>query len=139
MVVGVRTRLDPIELDECLRLLADHHLGRLAVVVDGQPLVYPVNYALSGRQIVFRSDPGAKLFAAAGHQVAFEIDGADPLYHDGWSVLVVGRAHEEKDQVRLREFARLPLSPWASGPKVHWICIGNGAITGRRLSHAGRD
>jgi nitroimidazol reductase NimA-like FMN-containing flavoprotein (pyridoxamine 5'-phosphate oxidase superfamily) len=139
MVVQVHTRLDPIELDECLRLLADHHLGRLAVVVDGQPLVYPMNYALSGRQIVFRTDPGTKLDAAAGRQVAFEIDGADVLYHDGWSVLVVGRAREEKDQARLREFALLPLSPWASGPKAHWMCIAGGAITGRRLSHADRE
>ena len=139
MVVEVRTRLEPMDVDECLRLLADHHLGRLAVVVDGQPLVFPVNYALSGRQIVFRTDPGTKLYAAAGRRVAFEIDGADALYHDGWSVLVVGRAHEERDGARLRAFAQLPLSPWASGPKAHWMCIAGGAITGRRLTHVGRD
>ncbi len=139
MVVEVHTRLDPIELDECLTLLSDHHLGRLAVAVDGQPLIFPVNYALCGRQIVFRSDPGTKLHAADGRRVAFEIDGADALYHDGWSVLVVGRAHEERDPVRLREFAQLPLSPWVSGPKVHWMCIAGGAITGRRITHASRD
>jgi nitroimidazol reductase NimA-like FMN-containing flavoprotein (pyridoxamine 5'-phosphate oxidase superfamily) len=139
MGIEVRTRLEPIELDECLSLLRERHLGRLAVVVDGQPLVFPVNYALAGRQIVFRSDPGTKLYAAAGRRVAFEIDDADALYHDGWSVLVVGVAHEERDEARLREFASLPLSPWASGPKAHWLCITGAAITGRRLSHAGRD
>jgi nitroimidazol reductase NimA-like FMN-containing flavoprotein (pyridoxamine 5'-phosphate oxidase superfamily) len=128
-----------MDVDECLRLLGDHHLGRLAVVVDGQPLVFPVNYALSGREIIFRTDPGTKLYAAAGRRVAFEIDGADALYHDGWSVLVVGRAHEERDSARLRDFAQLPLSPWASGPKAHWMSIAGGAITGRRLTHVGRD
>jgi nitroimidazol reductase NimA-like FMN-containing flavoprotein (pyridoxamine 5'-phosphate oxidase superfamily) len=139
MTIDVRTMLEPMELDECLHLLGVHHLGRLAVVIDDQPLVFPVNYALAGRRIVFRTDPGTKLYAAAGNKVAFEIDGADPLYHDGWSVLVVGRAHEERDPLRLHEFAALPLRPWSAGPKAHWVCIANGAITGRRLTHAGRE
>jgi nitroimidazol reductase NimA-like FMN-containing flavoprotein (pyridoxamine 5'-phosphate oxidase superfamily) len=138
MPIEVHTRLEPMEIDECLRLLAEHHLGRLAVVVDDQPLVFPINYALAGRRIVFRTDPGTKLYAAAGRQVAFEIDDADPLYHDGWSVLVVGRAHEERDPGRVREFHQLPLRPWAAGPKAHWVCIANGAITGRRLTHTSR-
>jgi nitroimidazol reductase NimA-like FMN-containing flavoprotein (pyridoxamine 5'-phosphate oxidase superfamily) len=137
--VEVATRLEPIELEQCLRLLAGHHLGRLAVVVDDQPLVFPVNYALSGRQVVFRSDPGTKLHAADGHRVAFEIDDSDALYHDGWSVLVVGVAHEERDPARLREYARLPLSPWVAGRKAHWMCIAGGAITGRRITHAVQD
>jgi len=132
-MMATGTRLEPIELDECLRLLAGHHIGRLAVVVDGQPLVFPVNYALVGRRIVFRTDPGTKLHAAAGHRVAFEIDGANSIYHDGWSVLVVGTAREEHDEARRQEFERLPLRPWVSGPKAHWISIAGDAITGRRI------
>jgi len=27
MVIEVRTRLEPMDVDECLQLLADHHLG----------------------------------------------------------------------------------------------------------------
>jgi nitroimidazol reductase NimA-like FMN-containing flavoprotein (pyridoxamine 5'-phosphate oxidase superfamily) len=136
MVVEVATRLDPMPEDECLQLLRAHRLGRLAVVVGDQPLVFPVNYALAGRQIVFRTDPGTKLHAADGHRVAFEIDGADALYHDGWSVLVVGVAREERDPGRTRELAKLPLSPWVAGPKAHWMTIAGGAISGRRLTHA---
>jgi nitroimidazol reductase NimA-like FMN-containing flavoprotein (pyridoxamine 5'-phosphate oxidase superfamily) len=131
----VRPRLEAIPRDECLRLLADHHLGRLAVVVGDQPLVFPVNYALSGTQVVFRSDPGTKLHSADGKKVAFEIDGADALYHEGWSVLVVGEAYEEHDAMRLRAFEALPLMPWGPGPKSHWMCIRGAAVTGRRLVH----
>ncbi|MDQ1465953.1 MAG: hypothetical protein QOH10_368, partial [Actinomycetota bacterium] len=30
--------LEPIELEECLKLLTNCHFGRLAVVIDDQPL-----------------------------------------------------------------------------------------------------
>src|SRR5436190_18662413 len=120
--------LESIELEECLKLLTNHHFGRLAVVIDDQPLIFPVNYALYGGQVVFRTDPGTKLHGAKDHRVAFEIDSADNVYHDGWSVLVVGIAREATEPARIRELAQLPLSPWSSGPKTHWMCIGGGAI-----------
>ena len=84
------SRLAELDVDECVKLLSVHHIGRVAVVVDGQPLIFPVNYAMAGHHVVFRSDPGTKLHAAVDQQVAFEIDGVDGMYHSGWSVLVVG-------------------------------------------------
>jgi nitroimidazol reductase NimA-like FMN-containing flavoprotein (pyridoxamine 5'-phosphate oxidase superfamily) len=132
--------LEPIGSDECLRLLGTHHIGRIAVVVDGRPLIFPVNYAMAGRQVVFRSDPGTKLRAAIGQHVAFEIDGVDGMYHGGWSVLVVGRAEEEDNPTHLQDLARLPFTTWVGGPKAHWVRIKGGAITGRRITRpGGRD
>lgn len=128
-------RLEEMSLDQCLARLAEHHVGRLAVVVDDQPLIFPVNYALNGRSIVFRTDPGTKLHAAVGRRVAFEIDSADALYHDGWSVLVTGTAVEETDPLRLQQLEALPVRPWGPGPKSHWVSVRNGAITGRTLVH----
>jgi nitroimidazol reductase NimA-like FMN-containing flavoprotein (pyridoxamine 5'-phosphate oxidase superfamily) len=119
-----------------MRLLGSHGLGRLGVVVDRQPLVFPVNYALHERTVVFRTDPGTKLHAAEGQRVAFEIDGFDARYHEGWSVLVVGVAREERDPTRLRALERLPLAPWIAGAKSHWMCIRGGTVTGRRVTHA---
>jgi nitroimidazol reductase NimA-like FMN-containing flavoprotein (pyridoxamine 5'-phosphate oxidase superfamily) len=132
-------RLEILDIDECLRLLGASFLGRLAVVVGEQPLVFPVNYAMYGPQVVFRTDPGTKLHAATNRRVAFEIDGTDTRYHDGWSVLVVGTAHEELDPARLLDLEQLPLKPWLSGPKSHWMCIRGGAITGRRITHVVSD
>lgn len=128
------TALTVIPVDECLRILGEHHFGRLGVLVGQQPLVFPVLYALAGRDIVFRTDPGTKLYGATGHRVAFEIDDADMMYHSGWSVLVIGVAVEETDPVRIAELARLPLAPWVPGPKSHWIRIRSDAISGRRLA-----
>jgi len=134
----VRTRLDSIDRRECLELLAANHLGRLAVSIANQPVIFPVTYALDGQSIVFRTDPGTKLYGARDRRVAFEIDGLD---HDdagtsrssGWSVLVVGRAElveKPSDQARLEA---LDLGEWNPGPKQHWVRIRGGAITGRRL------
>ena len=125
--------------EECRSLLAAHSVGRLAVVVNDQPLVFPVNYAYTGSRIVFRSDPGTKLHAAGGGRVAFEIDSADALYHDGWSVLVTGVAAEETDPQRLHAYERLGIRPWGPGEKSHWITIRGGAVTGRRITHEARE
>jgi nitroimidazol reductase NimA-like FMN-containing flavoprotein (pyridoxamine 5'-phosphate oxidase superfamily) len=117
-------------------LLADHNVGRLAVVLEGQPVIFPVNYAVYGEHVVFRTDAGTKLFAAKDQRVAFEIDSADALYHEGWSVVVQGIAREETRAATLHILEQLPLRPWVTGPKAHWLSIGGGAITGRRVTHA---
>jgi uncharacterized protein len=135
MEVHTSTTLAELDTDECLQLLARHHIGRLAVVLDGRPLIFPVNYALDGRAVVFRTDPGTKLHAAVGAPVAFEIDGSDNRYHEGWSVVIVGTAEEEREPSRLRELEKLPLGPWCPGPKSHWIRIRARAISGRRIEH----
>lgn len=127
--------LEAIDVQTCVDILGQHYLGRISVVVDGQPLIFPVNYAMDGPRVVFRSDAGTKLFGAKGKRVAFEIDNADAFSHEGWSVLVVGTAHEETDPQRRRLLEQLPLRPWATGPKSHWMYVAPGAITGRRLVH----
>jgi uncharacterized protein len=136
MSLAVRVRLETLTPSECLERLGANGVGRLAVVVGGQPLIFPVNYAMSNRQVVFRTNAGTKLHGAAGRRVAFEIDGIDPMYHEGWSVLVVGTADEERNAARIRELEGLPLNAWA-GAEDHWMCIKGGAITGRRINHVG--
>ena len=47
--------------EECWRLLMSNDLGRLAIVVDGWPEVFPVNYPSQVGSIVFRTAAGTKL------------------------------------------------------------------------------
>jgi hypothetical protein len=76
---------------ECFELLARERLGRVAVVDDRGPVVFPVNFVLDRHMVVFRTGEGTKLDAACrGRRVAFEIDGTDAAAHTGWSVLVRG-------------------------------------------------
>ena len=124
---------DTIERADCVHLLTAYGLGRLAITLREQPIIFPVNYAMDGDRVVFRTDTGTKLHGAIGHPVAFEIDGFDRLYHEGWSVVVVGVAEEVTDPKELARLAHLPLGPWVPGEKAHWVRVKPGAITGRRL------
>ena len=51
--------------DECRKLLGERHLGRLALVDADGLVILPVNYTLDEGSVVFRTDPGSKLDAAA--------------------------------------------------------------------------
>jgi uncharacterized protein len=125
---------ETIDRADCLHLLRAHGLGRLAITLRDQPMIFPVNYAMDGDRVVFRTDRGTKLHAAVGHAVAFEIDGFDRLYHEGWSVVVIGIAQEVTDGAEIARLATLPLGPWAPGEHAHWVRIRTGAITGRRIT-----
>ena len=128
-----RTRLEVLDRSECTALLARHHVGRLAIAIGTQPLVFPVNYAMFDGAIVFRTGRGTKLFGAVGNHVAFEIDGTDTRYHEGWSVLAVGKAEEVLDRVERARLATVPLPAWSEGAKDHYVRIRPRALTGRRI------
>ena len=80
-------------------------MGRIALIVDGHPEIFPVNFALERRSIVFRTAGGSKLWAAmTAKPVAFEIDGYDAHEQQAWSVVARGEAQliesqQEKDAV----------------------------------------
>lgn len=127
--------IEELSQTECLRLLAAHQVGRIAVVVDGQPVILPVNYRTDDGTVVFRTDAGTKLRGAPMAQVAFEIDEIDESSHEGWSVLVEGVGQDITDTVdaRSEELRVLPVSPWAPGDKAYWIKVVPRALSGRSL------
>lgn len=131
--IDQRTGLEELDRDECLRLLAGSPLGRLGVVIDGQPLVFPVNFTLDGDAIVLRTDAGTKLHAARRAPLAFECDGIDRAYHTGWSVLALGKAEEVTHPVEVAHLERLPLAPWCAVAKPVWLRIRPKTLTGRRI------
>lgn len=127
-ITSDRTTLEPLTREECLELLATASVGRVAVALPGgPPLVLPVNFALDGDVVVFRSDPGSKLDALREHPASFQVDFIDPFHRTGWSVLIQGFAYETSP-------ADVEVGPWDAGPKAHWVRIFAGAITGRRLT-----
>lgn len=135
-LIDDRTGVEVLERDACLRLLRSNSVGRVAAMSGGRPIVLPVNYAMDGDSVVFRTAPGTKLTAAVrGAAVAFEIDHADPVFHTGWSVMVSGWAEEVIDAEAIERLERLPLRAWAPGEKEHWVRISAEAVTGRRVAH----
>jgi nitroimidazol reductase NimA-like FMN-containing flavoprotein (pyridoxamine 5'-phosphate oxidase superfamily) len=120
---------------ECHKLLAERHLGRLALTDPDEPVIFPVNYVLDEGAVVFRTDPGSKLDAiAGGARVAFEVDAVDEGSRTGWSVVVRGRAAEVSEPADLDRLRGLPLYPWAPGAKARYVRIRPVSVTGRRIA-----
>jgi nitroimidazol reductase NimA-like FMN-containing flavoprotein (pyridoxamine 5'-phosphate oxidase superfamily) len=120
---------------ESIELLQLHaYVGRVGFVVDGRPLILPVNYLADDESIVFCTEPGTKLSAVGvGATVVFEVDDSRPLYHAGWSVLVKGTAREITDEDELEGLRRGPLHSWATRSTQHWVRISMDEVTGRRI------
>lgn len=129
-----RSELHELTRQECLALLRGHrHLGRIGYVVDGVPVIVPVNFVLDGETVVFCTARGSKLSWLSNHsRIAFEADGDHPLDQSGWSVLIRGTAEEVTDPKEVRGLRRGPRS-WAVPSTEHWVRISADQISGRRL------
>jgi nitroimidazol reductase NimA-like FMN-containing flavoprotein (pyridoxamine 5'-phosphate oxidase superfamily) len=123
-----------IDPDACLALLGAGGIGRVGVSIGAVPAVFPVNYAMLDREVVFRTAAGTRLDAAVRNAVvAFEVDDLDPQYREGWSVLVVGIAGEIADDARRARAEALPLRPWAPGSTERVMVIRPELVSGRRI------
>ena len=126
---------EELSVEECLELMGAHHFGRVGVVVDGEPVIFPVNYALDGDEVVFRAAPGSLLSGASLGRVSFEVDEVEESGRTGWSVVVQGFGNEVTSTIdeRSEHIRALRLEPWVPGEHDHWIGIMPRSITGRRL------
>jgi nitroimidazol reductase NimA-like FMN-containing flavoprotein (pyridoxamine 5'-phosphate oxidase superfamily) len=132
--VDGRTWLEHLSPAECWRLLASTPVGRIGVLNDSAPEIYPVNHVVDRETIVFRTDAGGKLRGLTrSPAVCYQVDGIVPADATGWSVLVKGRAVEVDDADEVRAVARLPLRYWSVGHKPHWVRILPAEVSGRRI------
>lgn len=123
---------------ESWALVREAVVGRLAVVVNGGPDIFPVNHVVDHGTVVFRTARGTKLSAALENPaVAFEVDGYDAVDGDAWSVVVKGRAEEVKEMYDVLEVIDLPIFPWHASPKPRYMRIDADTITGRRFHVVG--
>jgi nitroimidazol reductase NimA-like FMN-containing flavoprotein (pyridoxamine 5'-phosphate oxidase superfamily) len=127
-----------IERDECLRLLASHSFGRLAVSLgDGAPMIRPVNYVFDepSQSVVFRTGEGSKFQALlrSGRDAAFEIDAHDPDRQSGWSVIILGVTQEVTSAAEVARLERLPLARYVEFAGGHWVQIRARTVSGRRI------
>ena len=133
--------LERLPTSECLRLLRERSVGRIAVVVEDHPLILPVNYRLAeppGRTwIAVRTRPD-NMVDRASMNVAFEIDAIDPVHEEGWSVVVRGTMHRVlPDAAAFRE--RFDPEPWLTEDRDRWLAIEPYSISGRLLHRAPRE
>lgn len=130
------SRIIELSSQECLDLLEEEGVGRVAFTDSSGPAVVPVNYILEDDTVVFRTASGNWLDKAlttsivgADVRIAFQADHIDPGTRTGWSVLIRGAAHHFTPD----ESANPPVTPWAGGDRRSYIRLLPREITGVRL------
>ncbi len=118
--------------EECWEALRDDEFGRLAYVLGDEVELVPINYAVDGESLLFRTAEGSKLLGIVMRpDVAFEIDSFDE--ERAVSVVVHGQARKlEEDEEHRAE--NLPLRPWVDTLKYNVVEISPTRITGRRFT-----
>jgi hypothetical protein len=123
--------------DECWRLLASADVGRLAVVIAGEPEIFPINFVVDGQSLVFRTAEGTKLYGiTVSPRVALEADGYLPHSGEAWSVVVKGMAEQLDRFPDIYAAQELGLSPWQAGTKPWYVRIVRTTLTGFKFTVA---
>lgn len=120
---------------DCVNLLSAGVVGRVGLATDEGPEILPVNYALAGNAIVFRTVPYGRIAEyAADREICFEVDHVDYDRHQGWSVLASGHGKpvEDHEEIQLIREVWDP-RPWASGQRILYIKLEWRVISGRRI------
>lgn len=120
--------------EECWDFLRAHEFGRLAFHLADQVHITPINYAVDGETLLFRTAEGSKLLAVVMNpDIAFE---ADEYTEDtAVSIILRGTARElEEDEEHRAE--NVPLRPWVPTLKYNVVEILPSEISGRRFQLA---
>jgi hypothetical protein len=123
--------LDPTE---CFDLLEPGGIGRVGFASADGVVIVPVNFALTGKSIIFRTAPDTLLALHGDGHLSFQVDHFDQVLHEGWSVLVHGHAHQVNDEREVKHLEdAAPLQPWAGGARDVYVRIAPIRISGRRI------
>lgn len=125
--------MDVLSADESWNLLSSRTLGRLVTCVDGYPEIFPVNFVVQRRTVLFRTaEYASKLFTVVMNaHVVFEAD--DHNVSEGWSVIVKGIAQVLNTTDEIAEAERAQLLPWTAGDKPRYVRVEPSEISGRRF------
>jgi nitroimidazol reductase NimA-like FMN-containing flavoprotein (pyridoxamine 5'-phosphate oxidase superfamily) len=123
--------MDVLSEEESWNLLSSRTLGRLVTCVDGYPEIFPVNFVVQRRTVLFRTAEFAtKLFTLVMNaHVVFEAD--DHNVSEGWSVIVKGVAQVLHSSDEIEEAEQAQLLPWTAGSKPRYVRVEPSQISGR--------
>jgi nitroimidazol reductase NimA-like FMN-containing flavoprotein (pyridoxamine 5'-phosphate oxidase superfamily) len=123
-----------LTVHDCWKYLRSASVCRVALIRNGQPEIFPVNYVPDNGTVVFRTGSGTKLDAVlAGGSIALEADGLNTYGTIAWSVVVKGTAAVVDSQEDFQEAADAGLSPWETGSKDHLVRVTPAEVSGRRF------
>ena len=124
-----------ISRSRCAELLQAQTIGRVAWQATTGPEILAVTYVWHDDCVIFRTSPYGPLSELSQPtNVAFEIDEFDQHRHQGWSVVVHGRAQgvaQSDEVVRLWTVSGVP---WAPGVRNLIVRITPTTLSGRQVA-----
>jgi transcriptional regulator with XRE-family HTH domain len=131
---GPHPTLEVMTAEQCAARLAAGGIGRFLFLAERGPVAVPVNYAMLGADVVFRTDDRSAATGAVGQQaVSFDVDHFDEALREGWSVLVSGTASLLTRPEDVREAEKLGIEPWAGGERDAYVRLVPTEVSGRRI------
>jgi nitroimidazol reductase NimA-like FMN-containing flavoprotein (pyridoxamine 5'-phosphate oxidase superfamily) len=119
--------------EQCWERLARHQLGRLVTHMGDVLDIFPVNYVVDERTLLFRTAEGTKLFEiTVSSEVLFEVD--DYTDAEAWSVVVRGSARRLETFAEVERADGSGLSPWIPTVKYNYVRIEPSSLTGRAFA-----
>jgi nitroimidazol reductase NimA-like FMN-containing flavoprotein (pyridoxamine 5'-phosphate oxidase superfamily) len=117
--------------EECWEFLRSCEFGHLAFHLAEQVHITPINYAVDGEKLLFRTAEGSKLLAVVMNpDIAFETDTYDDEH--ATSVILRGTARQ-LDEHEEHRAENVPLRPWVPTLKYNVVEITPTEISGRRF------
>ena len=130
---GMSAYTDPVQtltVEQSWEHLRSQELGRLVTRVGDTIDIFPVNYAVDGDGLLFRTAPGNKLFElTVNEDVLFEVD--DHTDTEAWSVVVRGRAQALETDADVQRAEGAGLRPWIPTDKRVYVRIVPTSVSGR--------
>lgn len=126
--------LEEISERECWRLVSGAGVGRVVVDVARGPIALPVNFAVAGKRILFRTKAEGEIARGVrSGRVSFEVDRVDDAEAEGWSVLVTGDATLRRGPCEDVLPGGPEVGPWAAGHGEACVELRADVVTGRRI------
>jgi hypothetical protein len=129
-------KLEELDPRESMRLLGSVPLGRIVFTARALPGVRPAKHIVDNDHVIVCADGGIAITSPSspetGTVIAYQADAIDPADDLGWSVTVVGVAHQVTDPAAADAFRRI-LHHWADDASGQVISISPGIVAGFRL------
>ncbi len=117
---------------EAWNLLSSVALGRLVTSFGGQLEIFPVNFVVEDRSVLFRTAEGTKLFTTVmNDRVLFEAD--DHTADEGWSVILRGTARMLTGADEIHRAEQSGLMPWVPTEKLRFVRVTPSEISARHF------
>lgn len=123
-----------LSVHDCWKYLQSVSIARIALINDGLPEIFPVNFVPKFGTVLFRTGPGTKLDALReGSALSLEADGFNRYGTVAWSVILKGSPEFVTQPEDIQEAVEAGLSPWQPGAKDILVRVTPTEISGRRF------